>query len=153
MNKFENSQPYFVYKRITLTRPVEYFFHEIDYGFNYFLRYLIVKYPEIDVTGANYGPHLRFEAVERAINRRVQNTPIPFELVSTPGSAGVQINAANQMTATGPKNQKKLNVLYPYRDNIEFSISGQNGTEPELVDIVTVGYLIPNENLSMWGGQ
>lgn len=151
MNNFEGSQPYFVYQRITLTSPVEYFFYAIDYGFDYLLRNLIIKYPEVDNTGAIFGPQLSFEAVESAINRRVQNTPIPFNLVSTPGSSGVAVNAADQMTATGPKNQKKLNVLYPYRDNIEFRITGQNGTTPELIDIVTVGYLIPKRDLKMWG--
>lgn len=150
-NNFIGSQPYFIYKRIQLTSVKAFFLHPIDYGFDYLLRNIIVKYPEVDSTGANYGPKLRFESVETSASRRVQNVPIPFELVTTPGSAGVQINAALQMTATGPNAKKMINVVHPYRDNIHIEITGQNGTLPVIVDIVTVGYLIPNKNLSMWG--
>ena len=152
MDKLQGSQPYFIYERITLVSPIEYFLHTIDYGFFYLLRSIVVQYPEIDSTGAIFGPHLRFESVETTVNHRVQNEPIPFELVTTPGSSGVAVNAADQLTATQPLNQKKFNVVHPNRDVIEFRISGQNGTTPELVDIMLVGYLIPFDKLKMWGG-
>lgn len=151
MGNFKNSQPYFVYQRITLISPIEYFFFHIDFGFYYLLRNLIVKYPEVDSTGAIFGPHLRFETVQRSTEQYAQDEPIPIELVSTPGSAGISINAAAQMTTQGPSSQKKFNVIYPHRDNIEIKISGQNGTTPELIDIVAVGYLIPFNKVNMWG--
>lgn len=153
MNNFEGSQPYFIYQRLTLTNTVEHFLFPVDYGFNYLLRDIVTKYPEVDAAGATFGPDLSFTPVHTYQSRKTSNVPVPFGLVSTPGSAGVQVNAAAQMTATGPKNQKKFNVIFPYRDSIHIEITGQNGTTPVLVDIVLVGYLIPNRELSMWGGN
>lgn len=153
MNNLSGSQPYFIYQRLTLINTVEHFLQSVDFGFDYLLRNLIVKYPEVDAAGATFGPDLSFTPVNSYADMKTSNFPVPFGLVATPGSAGVQVNAAAQMTATGPKNQKKFNVVFPYRDRIHIEITGQNGTTPVLVDIVLVGYLIPNRELSMWGGN
>jgi len=151
MNLVDQYSPYFVYRRLTLAAAIEYFMFHIEYGFYYLLRELRVKYPEIDAGGVTFGPQLSFKAVRRSTNTYFQDAPIPFNLLTTPGSSAVQVNAASQMTATPPKNNKVLNILFPYRDNIELQVSGQNGTTPTICDIVLVGYLIPFEQLKMWG--
>lgn len=151
MNLVTQYAPYFVYRRLTLTAPTEHFFFHIEYGFYYLLRELRVKYPEINTAGAVYGPQLEFKAVRRSTNTYFQDAPVPFNLICTPGSSGVQDSATNNLTATPPKNNKLLNILFPNRDNVELQVEGQNGTTPTVCDIVLVGYLIPFESLKMWG--
>ena len=152
ISALRDSQPYYIYKRLTLNSPYAYFFEPIDYGFWYLLRKIYVKYPEND--GVLFGPHLRFETYQRAANKFPQNVPIPFELVSSPGSAGVSIDAATgNYTATPVKNAKNQNVVHPYRDNIELTVTGQNLTTPQSIDIMLLGYYIPVQNLKMWSGE
>lgn len=154
LDTIRESQPYFIYQRITLAAPINYFLFPIDYGFWYLLRKIYVKYPEIDATGLIFGPvPLRFETYQRAANKFPQNVPIPFDLVGTPGSAGVSVDAAGNMTATGCKNSKLQNVVHPFRDNIEIQISGQNTATPAVIDIALHGYLIPSKILTMWSGD
>lgn len=146
------SQPYYIYKRVSLAGPEGYFFNAIDYGFWYLLRRLHIKYPEIDPAGAVFYPDIAINTLQRAANIWPQNVPVPPRLYGTPAKEGVQINATGQMTATGPKNVKLLNTVYPFRDNIEFYISGQTPTGPLVVDVCCIGYLIPAESLKMWEG-
>lgn len=153
MSNLQNSQPYFIYRRLILTKQVEYFLFDIDYGFNYLLRNINVRFPEIDSTGAVYGPTLNFESIENSVGRRAQNEPIPFNLLATPGSSGVSVNGSGQMTSASLKNKKMLNVAYPYRDTIQFKVSGQDGITPVAVDIVLIGYLVAKGNIDMWGNN
>lgn len=154
MSDFQReAQPYFIYGRLTLNAPTNYFLFPIDYGFWYLLRKVHIKYPEVDQTGAIFGPHLRVEMYERASNKWPQNAPVSFELFATPGSAGVTITAGGQMTATGPKNAKLINKIFPYRDNLQLEVSGQNTVTPAVIDICLLGYLIPEKKLAMWKGD
>lgn len=145
IDSISKSQPFFIYRRIVLLQPTEYFFHRVDQGFYYLLRDIIFKYPEIDATGAIFGPFLEFRLVQKAQNIYAEDVPIPLRLVSSPASFGVAINAAGQMTPVQPENQKTLNTIYPQKDNIEIKITGQNGVTPEVVEIVLNGYMIPIE--------
>lgn len=148
------SQPYYIYHRVSLAGPEGYFFHAIDYGFWYLMRRIHCAFPEVDAAAAAFYPELRVNFNLRATNVWPQNVPIPFRLFSTPNSEGVQVNAANQLTATGPKNVKLLNIVYPFRDNIELYITGQNPPgSPPFVDICSIGYLIPNTVANMWEGE
>lgn len=151
LQAYKNNQPYYIYKRVQLTSPEGYFLHAIDYGFWYLLRRVHVKFPEVDTAGAVFYPQLNLYAVERASNKISQNVPIPFRLIGTPASEGVTVTAGNQMTATGIKNVKLLNKVLPFRDNLEFYISGQNPIgDPPFIDVVCIGYLISDNELSMW---
>lgn len=153
LDSIRESQPYFIYKRILLNTPTARFLHTIDYGFWFLLRKIICKYPQVDVTGAIFGPNLRFETYQTAANKFPQNVPIPFELVSSPGSTGVTIDAAGNMTATPVKNAKLQNVVHPYRDTIDIRITGQNLTTPTQIDIMLLGYYLPEKSLKMWSGN
>lgn len=154
LSKFDilrDSQPYYIYKRVQLTSPTGYFFNAIDYGFWYLLRRIHVQFPELNPAGAVVYPQLNMYMVERGSNKIPQNVPIPFRLFCTPTAEGVRVNAANQLTATGPKNVKLINKVLPFRDNIELYISGQNPIgNPPFVDITTIGYLIPAKDFFMW---
>lgn len=156
LSKFDilrESQPYYYYQRVQLTSPEGYFFSAIDYGFWYLLRRVHVQFSEIDPAGAVFYPTLNVYFVERANNKIPQNVPIPFRLFCTPNGEGIQGNVANQLTATGPKNAKLQNVVYPFRDNIELYISGHNPIgNPPFVDIMLIGYLIPAKDFYMWEG-
>lgn len=156
LSKFDilrESQPYYIYKRVMLTSPTGYFFNAIDYGFWYLLRRIHVQFPELDAAGAVIYPQLEMYMVEKGSNKIPQNVPIPFRLFCTPGAEGVQVNAGSQLTATGPKNAKLINKVFPFRDNVEIYISGQNPIgNPPFIDIALVGYMIPNRKLYMWQG-
>jgi len=139
----EKRQPFFIYRRITLNAGTEYFIEKIEQGFYYLLREIVVAYPELDVAGAVFGPELSFEMVQKAQDIFPQDEPIPFRLVSTPGNDGIQITAGGQLTATPVKSCKTLNVMYPEKDVITIKITGQNGVNPAIIDIMLNGYLIP----------
>ena len=147
-------QPWFLYKRVSLVDPVGYCFFPLEYGFWYLLRKVNMKYADTDVAGANRTNRLNVEAILRGTNKIPQNEPIPFDLLSSPGPAGVAPGAGGQLTATGVKTSKLLNTLYPFRDNIELYVTGQQTSLPAFVDIVCIGYLIPEKSFHMWeGGQ
>lgn len=143
MEETEKRQPYFIYRRVTLNAGTEYFIEKIEQGFYYLLREIVVAYPELDVAGVVFGPELSFRMVQKAQDIYPQDVPIPFRLVSTPGNDGIQITAGGQLTATPVKANKILNIVYPEKDSIEIKITGQNGTNPEIIDIMLNGYLIP----------
>jgi len=145
-------QPYYVYQRVTLNSPQCFWLFTIDYGFYYLLRRIVIKYPEISALGV-YGPHLRFELYQRAQDTLQQVEPIPDDLFCTPGPNGVLIDAGGNMSESAPKAGKLLNIVYPFRDNLEVRVNGWNGTSPVICDIMMQGYLIPAGTLTMWDGS
>src|SRR3990172_7712996 len=149
VNKCCNRQPYMVYQRVTIAGPKAYFMFPLDYGFWFFVRRFLVRWPEIDAAGAAFAPELRIEIMERAANHNQQQDAIPLRLFTTPASNGIQVNAGGLLTSAGPKFSKLINHVLPSRDNIEIVITGQNGTPfPALVDIAIVGYLVPDSKLA-----
>lgn len=153
LNNFDilrDSQPYFIYQRVTLNAPLNYMFFPLDYGFWYLLRQIHAKFP-MQQAGISY-PELDIFAVQKGINKEPQNVPIPLNLFTTPGSSGITFTAPNDMTAGVMKGAKLQNVVYPFRDNMEFQITGQTGAVPSLVDICLIGYYIPVKDFSMWAG-
>lgn len=150
LNLLKGIQPFFIYRRITLSSPVEYMFYALDYGFYYLLRTIHVKYAENN--GVAQFPDLNIFAVQKGSGKEAQNRPIPVNLFCTPGNAGVILSGATVTTGI-PKAAKLQNVVYPFRDNMEFQITGQSGGVPTFVDIVLLGYYIPVQNFEMWGND
>lgn len=155
LDKFDilrESQPYYIYQRVSLTGPEGYFFHAIDYGFWYLMRRLHCVWSQDNLV-ANF-PELSVNFNLRASNKWPQNVPTPLRLFATPNNPTVRQTALTTRTfSAGPKNVKLLNIVYPFRDNIEIYVYGQNPpNQPPFVDIMSVGYLIPNEKLYMWEG-
>lgn len=142
------NQPFFIYRRVTLNVPVAYMFFQLDYGFWYLLRKVHAKYAEQD--GANYFPPLNIFAVQKGINKETQNAPVPLNLFTTPGSAGL-VYTAPDVSCGSVKFAKLQNIVYPFRDNLEFQITGQNlATGPAYVDLCLIGYYMPVTDNEMW---
>ncbi len=142
------NQPYFFYQRVNLITPITYLFFTLDYGFWYLLRQIHVKYPSDDgVSGFN---DLEVFAIQKASSKETQNIPVPFTLFCTPGNSGIQLYPGNEMDAGQPKAAKLQNIAYPFRDTMEFQISGQNIIGPPILDVCLIGYYIPVKNFKMW---
>lgn len=154
LDLLRDGQPWFLYKRVPTTTPTGYCFFPLEYGFWYLLRKVNVKFAETNAAKTVFANSLNVEAILRGTNKIPQNEPIPFNLLSSPGSAGVSPSVSGQQqTATGVKNSKLLNTLYPFRDNIELYVTGQGGASlPAFIDIVCIGYLIPEKSFYMWQG-
>ena len=149
--KNSGRQPYFIYKRLELVAPIEFFLFSIELGFWYCLRRVHAVYPQIDSTGAVYYPRLFFSFVDRTGSRTPQNRPIPPELFATPGGTGVAIDGSGNLTATQPLGVKLESKAYPFRETIEIAVTGHNVASPPIVDIMLAGYLIPDSKREMWG--
>lgn len=149
-------QPLFIYYRVATTGIRGYFTHRLENGYAYIMRKILGKWAEVDAAGANFAPEIRFELFCRGIGK-VHSTPeaITLRLQSTPGCSGVQLAAGGEVTATAPKSSPLMNILFPYSSTIEIEITGQNTALPlpPWVDIVLVGYLIPEKSVSTWGNN
>ena len=150
LNSMKGIQPFFIYQRVALTGPLAYMFYALDYGFYYLLRSIHVKYAETN--GIVQFPSLNIFAVQKGSGKEAQNVPIPINLFCSPGNAGITLTGANTNVAS-VKAAKLQNVVYPFRDNMEFQISGQTGVVPANVDIMLLGYYIPVKNFEMWGNN
>lgn len=148
ITQFQGIQPFFIYRQVALAGPISYMFYALDYGFYYLLRTIHAKYAEND--GVTQFPDLNIFAVQKGAGKESQNVPIPINLFCTPGNSGVILSGANT-TAGIPKAAKLQNIVYPFRDNMEFQISGQAGGLPLFVDIMLIGYYIPVKSMEMWG--
>lgn len=146
--------PFLIYQRINMIGAKNRFLFPIEAGYWFFLRFIRAKWAELDAAAATFAPEINIEVVESAVHRVHQNNPFPFRLITSPASHGVQINAGGQLTATGPRREKTLDEMRPYRDNITLLLSGQNATPfPAFVDVAVVGYMIPDKSCVEWKGS
>lgn len=148
--------PLFIYRRISLATARPPFFFAIDPGYWYWLRFLRAKWYEQDSDdpGLGLAPEINIEIVESSVHRVHQNAPVSLRLLCSPASSGCQLTAFGH-TATPATGQKILNEMRPFRDNITFYVTGQNlaGTVfPAYVDIVCIGYMIPDKRSVAWKG-
>ena len=144
------SQPYFIYQRVLLNSPIGYMFFALDYGFWYILRQINAKFPSDN--GVVQFPELNIFAVQKGINKEAQNVPVPINLFCTPGSSGVQLAGATVEAGT-IKAAKLQNIVYPFRDNMEFQITGHTPGSIPFIDICLIGYYVPVKENSMWSGD
>lgn len=145
--------PFYIYRRVQMLGGKNYFFFPIDRGYQYWFREIRAKWPEVDAAGVVFAPEIFIEIDESSYHRVHQNSPVPLRLITSPSSNGVQINAAGEMTATGPRMSKKLNEMRPTQDNIMITLSGQNATPfPAFVDVMIMGYMIPDTYYPEWEG-
>jgi len=144
------SQPYFIYQRVLLNSPIGYMLFALDYGFWYVLRQINAKYPSDN--GVVQFPDLNIFAVQKGINKETQNVPVPINLFCTPGSSGVQLAGAT-VDVGAIKAAKLQNIVYPFRDTVEFQISGHTPGSIPFVDICLIGYYLPVKDNVMWSGD
>lgn len=144
------SQPYFIYQRVLLGSPIGYMFFALDYGFWYILRQINAKFPSDN--GVVQFPELNIFAVQKGINKETQNVPIPVNLFCTPGSSAVQLVGAD-VSAGVIKAAKLQNIVYPFRDNMEFQITGHTPGSIPYIDICLIGYYMTVKDRAMWSGE
>lgn len=155
--------PAYFYKRLDLTlKPQEYFIIPIDYGFTYLLRSVRTKWSH-DPRFAM--PELRLYFIQQIAERPLQNQNYPANLICTPGNAGVQVFYVPVVVPPDPnpppfgvnfsaepvKNDITLNYYYQRREDLDLRIYFQPvSLGLGFVDILFVGYYIPDKNLDMW---
>lgn len=161
--------PYFFYERLAVvagrTRvPVS--FH-IDTGFTYFLRRLVMTWPDTEFTAGPpiYVPSLTISFIDRAKNKPRQIVPIPVSLLSTPaghqtfaGPAPLPVDNtafSQNFSASVRPSHKMFNYFYAFADTIEMEVTGFVAAPflwlPPYFDVMIEGYNIPEKSLTMWG--
>lgn len=175
----KNVLPYFIYKRIPVLNYREYFTFKIDYGFGYWLRSVRVKYPERVPADTHLVPLLpgvvypqsrkiKLEFFDNANFKARQPEPFSATLISSPGPDHCFTFAApspvdndgysiNFSAAPAPASISNLNFLYKYGDIIRIDITGQDRVSgyfaPDYIDMLLVGYYVPQETFIMYGGK
>jgi len=156
------SQPYFVFGRYALTVPRVYVMYSVPWGFNYLLRRLVVRWPGRNALAGVTRDPVFLEIVNTAQAIRRQTLPVLSELVSSPCGddswSAVEPSAPLGLSATCASLQstKILNIAVPYGDTIRLEVTAQSpGTTrcPEFVDLVMLGYLLPECAVAMWQGK
>jgi hypothetical protein len=157
--------PYFIYKRLEIKTAREFFFHKLDYGYGYFLRRLVARWPAFVYAGStrSNSPELNFEFFDKSKHISRQIEPIPGNLMFTPGQDGDSIaestpvdldNYGYNFPSSQPKGFKLLNYFYMYGSQIELQITGQagmSGTQhPFFVDLLLSGYYLQEKSLPLW---
>lgn len=148
-------QPYFVYSRVSLAVPRAYVLFSVPYGFNYLLRRVVSRWPERGA--ATIDPSLSVELFNGASSRPRQVAPVPFGLFSSPAGDDVATVASPapggvSMTAAPLQSLRIVNIAFPYGDTVRLEVTGQVAGAPAWLDLVLMGYLIPESALALWKG-
>lgn len=152
LNFASQVSPYFFFSDTAISGYRQYVSFKIDWGFAYFARSLVVKYPEVQKLYTDLdvswdvlpGPELftdhaclqlTSEFFDNARAKARQNSPITIDLYTSPGMEGVREwgspNGTTDplfhhiMTATPRKAVTRLNYLYMYGDVIRIDLTGQ----------------------------
>lgn len=151
--------PAWFYMRLDANaKSTQYFIIPIPVGFNYLLREVRTKWPEIDTSRVlEVFAHFVYTTSERTL----QQEDYPIRLISTPGRSNVQAFAAPSpvnndifglnFTATPPKNNIVLNYYYQRKENLDLRVNFvPKNIELGYVDILFQGYLMPDEDVDIW---
>jgi len=157
----QQSQPYFIYEKRFLSKPIERFTWKIDYGFGYLLRRFVCLWPDATFVGtAAMSPTLYAEWFDTGTGKARQVQPIPLDLTSSPNRYGeIQPIVNGLRIGAGLRGSFKiLNWFYPYADTIELRITGQDVSglhhcgvpNPPFVHVLLDGYYVPEKTLDLW---
>lgn len=137
-------RPGFIYRRVAFATFREPVVITIDPDWLYVLRFIRAKWGQHDsaLPPVSFSPDLSLELFADNFNHR-QNTPIPLELISTPGNSGV-VWVAALTSAAAPRYDVVLDDVYSARGSLTAYITGQNvaGALPPFLDICFCGYYI-----------
>jgi len=160
--------PFWIYKRLQIAHPREYFMFSISYGYGFLLRKLRIKYPET-VTGSTVqSERLKLEFFDNANYTARQPVPFALDFISTPGFDGATVHAApspadstafnvNMSAKPFPKSSGILNFLYKYGDTLRIDITEQihdpiSGLwSPNYIDLLLQGYYVPDLTQAQYG--
>ena len=118
------------YRRLFLpTVAPQSFTFDIPDSYYYHLNGLRIFYP--NTAGGDESPAIKFQVRRVVKNQELQVVPYVEKLQSTPAN-----------------NQKRrylsyINCLFAWREQIHITVTGQDGTSPEFVDIMSDGFRIP----------
>lgn len=170
--------PAFFYKRFDLqSKAFDYFLIPIDIGYTYLLRSIRSKFSESDVGDPEIRQELLIKFIGTIADRTYQNIEYPARLICTPAESGFEFMAGParrqvtvqtvaapspvdqeafgvNFTATPVKNNLILNYYYQRRDTLNLPLRFQiTNTQPGqvYVDILFIGYYMPDEDLPEWG--
>ena len=134
VSSFANSWPYFYYAKVNLLQNSEQALFFIENGLYYWLKRIAVVYPDAGILGPSPQIDLALYFGERDLP--LQDDPIPFNLLCTPGQvrkipAGIQAGTR--------KNLYEFNYLYVNSGIIKAVITGQSGGNPSEVKIMVEG--------------
>lgn len=159
--------PFWFYRRVQVSGPVEYISFPIAFGYHYRLNRVYSKWPDRDATPVTIAyPQVQFflSGQARAESSTFQPVAFPLRLISTPAEPGVVVAAAPSpvdasafnvnMTATAPKVTPYLGLMFPDKDVINIRVEGAQflagAWRPEYVDILLDGDRIPDKEMEMW---
>jgi hypothetical protein len=158
------SFPYLFYRRINVLRGTEYITFALDYGFNYLVKRIAVKWDGQNIfpVGAYLSPDVLAELLRYSCIAG-QNVPFALPLVTSPASSGVSfipsaVVATSPMQAVPRKAHKAVNLLYAFKDVLYIRLSGMNvvsSVNPELnhpsyIDLLVEGRYFPETSESLW---
>lgn len=159
--------PNWQYTRMEIVAAQQTVLYQIPIGYAYMLERVLSKWPDRDANPPTIAiPQVLVELTEVVRERSRQNVAYRLRLISTPAEPGVVVSAAPspvdldnfgvEFTATPVKKQEPVGgIIFAYGSNVELKVTGQQfvaGTwRPQYVDIVLVGYSIPEKSLIMWG--
>lgn len=163
INYSKQAFPFFIYKRLAGALSPSYFFFQFPYGYGYWMRRIIARWPESvsGEAGSVIAPEIYVDMVARM---RQINEPsgIPLQIISSPCEFGVQTPAlvppgtapnGLEFSAAQFQSAKVLDQYYPYNDNMNLKISGQFSAavpaSPAYVDIMIQGYYVPEKTLNV----
>lgn len=155
---FETYQPYWIYRRYNTFGDASnknYLFHKLDYGMNYLLRRILIK---AAYNSFNYMPTINI--IDTAKSKTKTPKPIPTNLTSTPGNeATIFIEPVGDTftpysTAIPPISSKTLNYVFPAGYNLSMEIISPSnlGDQHVTIDVLLVGYYIPEKDIPMFKG-
>lgn len=162
--------PQMIWKRFPLPPAggITFFFYKVETGFCFLLREYNFKSSVFSsVQETNFPNNVTIEFIQTTRSRQLQNVPRVPTLESTPGYqqlayagafAPVDFGAYGVCADALPqvKNRMICNYLYQRDENIKIKIYNTNYAGGEVVagqfvDIVVVGYYIPDKLLELWG--
>lgn len=155
VDKLKDRFPFLIYQRINLIPNSRGpFFFVINSGYWYIIRHIRCQWAEVAAGVAPaFNPGMNIEIRGSGRHREYQNAPVPLRLLSSPCGNGVTLTAPAGMTATGTESVKMIDELLPQRENIEIYLSGHDATPfPAFIDILLVGYMIPDEKMVQFKG-
>lgn len=171
------SFPFFIYKRIKVTRSSHLFVYELPIGYSYIMRRISAEYNAVDKATGSISSVVNVKFNDPSHNRGFNEDPYPIGLISSPASrllasVGTSGNFYNNLPATQQnqdafsvafsagclKLSKNLNYLTIYKSRIEIEISGMviassspDDNAPGYVDIMLNGRLNPELQEKAWG--
>lgn len=158
--------PQLIYKRlVTNGAPVK-FLEPLPFGYGFILIDLRAQWA-FKTDNDDILPELKVEFKKTVGSKMLQDKPYWLNHVSTPGNQDTleaqtepmpvdNFNYSVAFEAKSVKNQIRYNEYYQYREVIDLNLLYDTHNalpSTQYIDIVLVGYYVPDKSLSVWGSK